>query len=198
VIEWKKDNMNRPSSLWIYPAALILACLPAFAQGIAPEWEIRKTLATISSDLKRISPIFEQLRPAEWVKAGASETYTQQLKSTQEQLDGARIVIGSLSRTPEKLGVAVDAYFRLETLEMMLGSLGDGLRRYQNPALADLLAGTWADGSGSRMELRKYVHDLASVKDDELAVMDREAQACRTQNVRRPAARKKTGGNAKK
>jgi hypothetical protein len=70
------------------------------------------------------------------------------------------------------------------------------VRRYQNPALADLLTGLVADSSGSRQQLRQYVMDLVSLKEQEYQVMDREAQRCRAFLSRQPlpAGRKKDEG----
>ncbi len=65
------------------------------------------------------------------------------------------------------------------TLEVVLTSLVDGARKYQNPALADLLRSLMNENSASRQQLRQYIVDLAAAKEQELKVMDGEAQRCR-------------------
>jgi hypothetical protein len=175
-----------------------LLVAPTFPQGISSEWDVRKTVDSLASQVKRIQPILEQVRPDSWT--GASETYLTQWKSTRQQLDGVQVVLAHLGREPERLTTAFDAFLRLQNLDLLLGSLGDGLRRYQNPALADLLAGIVAEGGAQRLQLRQYVQDLASLKEQELAVMDREAQLCRAAVSRqpRPAAQKKVEGTPQK
>lgn len=176
----------------------LLIPVPSFTQGISPEWDLRKTVETLTVHTRRIQPILEQVKPESWT--GASETYVLQWKSTRSQLDGVQVVLAHLSREPEKLTTAFDAFLRLQNLDVLLASLGDGLRRYQNPALADLLAGIIAEGGDQRVQLRQYVQDLATIKEQELAVMDREAQQCRAILSRppRPAAQKKTEGTPQK
>ena len=63
------------------------------------------------------------------------------------------------------------------------------IRRYQNPALADLLNGLMGETVASRDRLRSYVVDLAAIKEQELAIMDQEAQRCRATISRQPAPR---------
>ena len=179
-------------------ALLLLAgaALPCAAQqkGIASEWDIKTTLQGLSAQTGRLLPVLEQVRPKEW--QGASETYVQQVESTRTQAAGLQTLLGTLAREPEKLSAALDTFFRLQNLESLLGSLSEGVRRYQNPALADLLTGLVAESSGSRQQLRQYVMDLVSLKEQEYHVMDREAQRCRAFLSRQPlpAARKKDEG----
>lgn len=172
---------------------LVSAALPCAAQqnGIASEWDVKATIRGLSAQTARLLPVLDQVRPTDW--QGASETYVQQLDSTRTQAAGLQTVLGALANEPEKLSAALDTFFRLQNLELLLGSLAEGVRRYQNPALADLLTGMAADGSGSRQQLRQYVMDLASLKEHEYQVMDREAQRCRAFLSRQPlpAARKK-------
>lgn len=187
--------MNSRLSVFAFASFLIPAA--SFGQGISSEWELRKTVETLTAHTKRIQPILEQVRPESWT--GASETYLAQWKSTRSQLDGVQVVLGHLGREPEKLTTAFDAFLRLQNLDVLLGSLGDGVRRYQNPALADLLAGIVAEGGGPRIQLRQYLQDLATLKEQELAVMDREAQKCRAIVSRQPRpAPKKSEGTPQK
>ena len=99
----------------------------------------------------------------------------------------------NLVHEPARLTTAMDTYFRLQDLEGSLGSLIEGVRKYQNPALADLLRGVLAENDSSRRQLRQYVVDLAATKEQEFKVVDKEAQRCR-ESVTRPGgapARKK-------
>jgi len=42
----------------------------------------------------------------------------------------------TLSRNPEKLTANLELLFRIGSLDRMLASLGEGVRKYQNPAVA--------------------------------------------------------------
>jgi hypothetical protein len=78
----------------------------------------------------------------------------------------------------------------------VLTSLIDGVRKYQNPALADLLRSVLSENNASRQQLRQYLMDLASIKEQEFKVMDEEAQRCRESISKLPTAvppKKKSG-----
>ena len=64
-----------------------------------------------------------------------------------------------------------------------------GLRRYQNPALADLIVSVAAEDQADLEQLQNYILDLANQKDQEYLVVDREAQRCRATISREPARR---------
>ncbi|MBI4875376.1 MAG: hypothetical protein HY822_12150 [Acidobacteria bacterium] len=157
--------------------------------GLPPEWEVRKMLAELSALAQRFQPILDQLNPRSWVAAGAPETYVTQVASTKKEV-GYLVATGkALAERPEKLSLALETLFRMQAIEAFLRSLSEGVRRYQNPALADLLDGVMGETLGSRERLRQYVVELAAVKEDELAVMNQEAQRCRAAISRQPAPR---------
>ena len=93
----------------------------------------------------------------------------------------------NLVREPERLTAALDTYFRLQNLEVVLVSLVEGVRKYQNPAWLILLRSLMNENSASRQQLRQYIVDLAANKEQEFKVMDQEAQRCR-EIISRPAA----------
>jgi hypothetical protein len=155
--------------------------LPASAQtvGIAPEWETRKMLEALSSQVQRLQPLLEQLKPQDWVSRGAADTYVVQWKSAQAEIGYLVRTAGALAQQPERLPLALETFFRIEAVGNRLGSLANGVRRYQNPALADLLESVGAETMGYREKLRQYLVELAGTKEEELRVMDAEAQRCR-------------------
>jgi hypothetical protein len=80
-------------------------------------------------------------------------------------------------------------YFRLQAVEWRLQSLSEGARKYQNPAAGDVLAEAVGLHATKRDQLREYITDLAAQNEQQLAVMDREAQRCREeQNTLHPPA----------
>jgi hypothetical protein len=75
----------------------------------------------------------------------------------------------------------------MEGVEAILGSLRDGIRKYQNPELATQLTRLMAETSNNRDKLRNHIQDLAATREQEFNVMDQEAQRCRGIMVTQPA-----------
>ena len=88
----------------------------------------------------------------------------------------------------------LDTFFRMESVDAMLRSVVAGIRKYQNPAVAELLAGLIADTSTDRDKLRQYLVDLAADREQQFRVMDQEAQRCRSalSHGAKPAAKTNT------
>src|ERR1700691_473571 len=100
---------------------------------VSAEWDIAQTLDSLSSTANRVKPILDQLTPQEWVAKGAPQTYVTQWKGAEDGLGYLVYSVAALQEQPERLTVALDAYLRLQSLEMRLNSLVDGVRNYQNP-----------------------------------------------------------------
>jgi hypothetical protein len=169
---------------------LILLALPAGAQtsvGLATPWDFKKTIASLASYSKRLQPLLDQLNPSEW--RDAPEGYAAQQKLVKTQLDSISLLTQDLSKDPERLPVVLDLFFRYENFDQTLGSLLEGVRRYQNPAVADLITGLRNENSGARQGLKDYMVDLASTKDQEYRIVDQEAQRCRGMILKQPTRR---------
>lgn len=169
---------------------LLPAAASAAAQqgGFVPEWEIRKTVEAVAADCQRLKPILDQVNPKDWVAKGAPDAYIGQWNSTKASLEHMRVSAENLTREPERLTFALDTFLRLGSFESLLGSLAAGVRKYQNPAIADLLQGVVSENSANREKLRSYLIELAQVKEQEFQVADREAQRCRAAVSRQPQA----------
>jgi hypothetical protein len=76
-------------------------------------------------------------------------------------------------------------------MESTLGSLVEGIRKYQNPALADLTQSVMAENSNNLDRLRHYLQDLAAQKEQEFQIADREAQRCRSVLLNQPAPKER-------
>ena len=159
---------------------------PAQTAGIPPEWETRKMLTELAGQVQRFTPILQQLKPQEWVAAGAPETYSVQLKSTIAEIDYLVRTSQALAQQPERLTLALESYFRLQSIETSLDSLSQGVRKYQNPAIGDLLRGLLNETLASRDRLRQYLVQLAGEKEQEFKIADQEAQRCRGMISRMP------------
>jgi hypothetical protein len=147
--------------------------------GLQTEWDIAVVLGEIGAHAGRLPPVLDRIEVKSWIEKGAPDTYQAQLQSSQEQAkalaDGAKSLAGS----PERLSAAIELFFRIQGLETMLGSLEEGIRKYQNPALAQELAGLEAENGVNRDRLQRYIVELAAQREREYEVMDREAQRCR-------------------
>jgi hypothetical protein len=174
--------------------------LPGFAQtaappGVATPWDTTPMIASLSAQAARLKPILDQLTPAEWVQKGAPDAYIAQWKGAEDELGFLGDSAKALEKQPERLTLALDTYFRLQSLDLRLHSLVEGVRNYQNPAVGDLLIGVAAENSANRDKLRQYITDLAVTKEQEFEIADKEAQRCRgvlsKQTPAKPAAAKK-------
>jgi len=169
--------------LWIAGAWSVRA-----QQATMPnDWDIGKTLDAIALHADRMAPFLDQIHPENWMAAGAPQAYVTQAKNCRSEAKAIAASARELSRTPEKLTGVLQLLFRIRGLESMLGSLGEGLRKYQNPSMADLLAGALAENGGNRDRLQQYALELAMAKEEECHVADEEAQRCRQSLAGQPA-----------
>jgi len=173
----------------LIPAPFSLA-QSAQPNGVTSEWDIRKMLDSLEQEAQHLKPIIDQVKPEAWTAKGASSTYIAQWKSAQAEVRYLLSSSDALARQPEKLTSALDTYFRMQAMESTVGSVVEGVRKYQNPALANLMQSVLGENNANRDRLRQYVQDLAVQKEQELQVADREAQRCRDTLVRQPTSKK--------
>lgn len=168
---------------------LIFAAAPAaYAQaekgGVATEWDLRKLLENLTFETEHLRSVLGQVKTEAMVANGAPPTYMAQWKTAQTELQYTLGSVEALAKQPERLPVALDAFFRMQAMEATLGSVFEGMRKYQNPALADLLQSVVNENTTNRDRLRQYIQDLAVQKEQEFQVMDKEAQRCRNTIMR--------------
>lgn len=158
--------------------------------GLTPAWEFQKSMDGLLLHARRMVNAAGELKPDQWAANGAPAAYAEQAKSLNDQLRYLAQSAEALKRSPEKLTLALETFFRLQSLESLLDSVSQGVRKYQNPALADLMQGMIAENETNRGRLRSYVLELSSTKETELRIMNEEAQRCRDAVIRQPAPRK--------
>ncbi len=173
---------------WALSSSLLVACTAAlFAQapsasqtaGLETDWDIRPVLTEISAHAGRLLPELDKVHAESWVANGASDTYVAQLESSKAQARALEAGAKALAADPEHLSTALEVYFRMQGLESMLDSLEQGIRKYQGPAAAQSLASLSAENGANRARFQRYIVNLAAEREQDLAVMDREAQRCR-------------------
>ena len=170
---------------------LSLLVLPglACAQGVSASWDTSKDLAALIEQTERLNPLLEQLTPQQWEAKGAPATYTTQWRLARNEVGYLIGAAQAMQKQPEKLTLALETLFRLQAVEAQVNSLVDGVRRYQNAAVGDLLVSVVGANAGNRDLLRQYVSDLAQTKEQEFQIADQEAQRCRDMLIRQPPAR---------
>ncbi len=149
------------------------------AAGLEPAWDIAVVLQQIGIHSGRLLAALKELDAAAWVSKGASETYVEQLESSRQQAQAVASDAQVLSRNPDRLSGTLQLFFRLQSLETMMSSLQQGAARYQTQQVAQSLASLYAEGGANRERLRAYIVNLASEREHQFEVMDREAQRCR-------------------
>ncbi len=175
--------------LSLFPIVRAQAPQPGTQPSVAPEWDTSKAVAAFSDQAKRLKPILDQLTPQEWVAKGAPQTYVAQWQEAEQELGYVGSSAQALEKEPERLTLALDTLFRWERLAVDLTSLVDGVRHYQNPAVGDLVVSVLGENSSNRELLKQHIADLAAQKEQEFAVVDKEAQRCRGQVTRTTPAR---------
>jgi len=147
--------------------------------GLEMDWDIAATLQAISAHEEKLLPMLEKIDVYAWVEKGASDTYLAQLQSSKVQARALSESARMLAASPQRLSASLELYLRINTLETMLTSLQEGIRKYQGPADAMALASLEAQDSGSRERFQRYIVELAGQRERDLEVMDHEAQRCR-------------------
>jgi hypothetical protein len=152
---------------------------PAAAAGLETPWSIAPVLKEIGVHADRVLAALDKIDTKAWVEKGASETYGEQLQSCKVQAKALSEGAKALAQNPEQLAASLDFFFRIQSLETMLGSLEEGLRKYQGPADAQALASLEAETGANRNRFQKYIVNLASDRERQLQITDKEAQRCR-------------------
>jgi hypothetical protein len=169
----------------ILPATLFLV-ITAQAQSVQAPWDIAKVSQDLATQAARLDPLLAQLTPQEWQAKGAPAAYVTQVRNARDEIKYLIGAANNLSRQPEKLSVAFEAYFRIQSVEAQVASLVEGVRRYQNPAVGDLIISVMSANQGNRDQLRDYITDLAKTREEEFKIADSEAQRCRGTLLRQP------------
>ena len=172
-----------------YLLPLVFLPLTLRAQGVSAPWDISQTVTALAAQAERLKPVLEQLTPEQWQSKGAPATYVTQWHAAQDEVGYVLRAADALGKQPEKLSLAFETYFRMQAVEAQINSLVEGVRRYQNPAVGDLMISVMAANSTNRDQLRQYITDLTETKEQEFQIVDKEAQRCRGTLVRQAPAR---------
>ena len=165
--------------LIIFVLAFAAQAYQGQAPGISAVWDIRTNTADLAASVRKLEPLLGQTKPVDWIARGASSTYLKQADSSRASLQALLASTDRLVKEPERLTAAIDTYFAMERVGLLLNSLKEGVRRYGNPALADEYNLVLAENSVHREKLKQHIQDLAVAREQEFRIMDQEAQRCR-------------------
>jgi len=166
-------------------------CACAQDKGIEPDWDIRPVLKEIAAHAQRMIPVLDQVDAKEMAKNGAPDTYLAQLNESKAQTKALATEAAALANSPDKLSADLQTFFRMQLLEKTVLSVEEGIRKYWNPAVADLLNSEMAENGQNRDRFQHYILELAAEHEQECAVMDHEAQRCRGILAQQPKTEKK-------
>lgn len=164
------------------------AGLGAQPAGVKPDWEIRELAAKLEKNAAVIEGLLAQLKPEDWVSGGAPAAYVDQVKQTRQFNSDLILQVQQLQREPAKLSVALETFLRLDHLQSLLESVTAGVRSYQNPAVAELLASAGGQNLAVREQLKDYARQLAVEREKEWEIANLEAQRCRAALAKKPPA----------
>lgn len=169
--------------------ATLLLLLAAQEAGLPPGWELKPRAEKMAEEVGRLRPLLERLQPAAWVSAGAPEAYEKQWRDCLDGIAHVQNAATRLAARPDSLTTAIETLVRMEAVLEHAGSLTQAVRRYQNPAMAEVLESEIQAAGASREWLRQHARDLSAQREKELEVLEQEAQRCRAQ-VSRPGPRR--------
>jgi hypothetical protein len=162
------------------------------APALADEQQLAALFRGISAHSAKLLPLLDQVRAKEWIEKGAPDTYATQLASLKQQIGAINSEMETLAGNPDKMQDSLKALFRVQTLHRSLDSVMGGLRKYQNPALADLIQAVALEDQEDLGKLQEHILEIANQREQEYLVVDHEAQRCRSVISREPAPQRKS------
>ena len=171
---------------------LAQAATPALqsSPGAPADWEMRPRIEKLGTDVGQLKPVFDQIQPGSWTVEGGPEAYQKQQKACADGLNYVQNAIVRWSAQPDKLSLMLETLIRIESMDQQAISLSQGVRKYHNPAVADILDSMLNSLSGDLEWLRSQSLDMAQQREKELDVAQKEAQRCRSQ-ILQPHSQKK-------
>jgi hypothetical protein len=162
----------------------------ASGQGLTPEWEVRKSLTVLLNQVKSLLPLLANIKPGQWREQSAAQAYQQQLGNLRDELGYLERNLAALVEKPDSMKMTLEVFLRLQHTDTMMVSVIEGEKRYGNAFTAEQLQEILSRHASTRTELRNYLVELVSAKEEELRIADAEAQRCQSILVRQPGARR--------
>ena len=127
----------------------------------------------------RLLPVLDKVDAKAWVASGASDTYVAQLQSSKEQAKAVAAEAKALAANPERLSASLEVAVSDSGAGEYAGLAGRGDPEVSGRGGRTGAARVVAQGGANRDRLQRYIVNLAAEREQDLQVMDREAQRCR-------------------
>lgn len=177
---------------------ILFSCWLGFAQGVPTEWESKKTIVNLEESMSTVLRSMNALDRESWKQSPAAQSYLQQFESAKGQIESLQQGARELQQRPEELGVALEIFFRLESVDFLLQTVREAAQKFNSSEQADQLAQSIAKSEAERDAFRAYLLDLAKDKDARYRVLEGEAQRCRENvNTPKPPVRRPFPGTKK-
>jgi hypothetical protein len=160
-------------------ALFVAAAVRGQSPGLPAEWDVKHLMDDLVKEARSVTPLMQMTNPEHWNNPDAGKSYVGQWKSGQNLIQYFATSAEGLARQPERLPLALETYFRMESMESNLRSLADGIRKYYDPRIADQFQSIIVQNSNNREKLKQYLAELSTTKEQEFKVADSEAQHCR-------------------
>jgi len=177
--------------------ATVVVFLAAMLQsgGVAPEWDVRVQAEKLSKDIGALRAMVSQLEPDRWMIVGAPESMARRRRQALAEMSAVEQAGQTVAAQPERFAPALELLQHLDTALLETHWLIHAVRKYQNPAMADVMESALEPYENARIGLRNYVQDLSASREKEMEVAEKEAQRCR-EMLSRPAPRPVRPGGA--
>jgi hypothetical protein len=136
-------------------------------------------MGALQEDVRKIEPLLRRVDTPHWISRGAPEAYARQLASSQSAVQQLVAAADKLARNSEQLTLAIEAFFELERMELLLNSLREGVRKWQSHELANEFTMVLGANILHRDRLRQHIRDLAVARESEYRTANEEVQRCR-------------------
>jgi len=147
--------------------------------GVAAEWDVRKQIGGLVAGIREMDALLRKADTKIFAENGAPETYIALLRSAHGSMQHLINAANALAQDPEKLSAALETYFQMERLQVLLGSLQEGIRKYQSPDLANMLGKVQSGNIVNKDRLQQQIRDIADLREQEFQIANEEAQRCR-------------------
>jgi hypothetical protein len=175
----------------LFPIVCLLVCAsPVWAQPSLPsEWDLKQDLDAATQRIGALRPLLELVQPEQWAERDSVGTYQAQRRYVLEEIGYITRGLTELIATPDRLSLALDVLFRVQSLDQMTSSLAVGVRTHQSVELADQIRASQTAAAAEREKLKNYILGLAAYQEAQFKVMSEEAQRCRNELLRQTPAR---------
>ena len=142
---------------------------------------MRPRIEKLGQNVGRLKPSFDQIHPGSWTIEGGAEAYQKQQKACADGLTYVQNAVARWSAQPDKLSLMLETLIRIESMDQQAISLSQGIRKYQNPAVADILDSMLNSLSGELGVAAVAVARDGAAAREGTGIAQKEAQRCGTQ-----------------